>query len=428
MKSRNKFIVMFAFASILWGGCQDKKDQITLYYSINEPMGAIARTVQHILEDELDLEVKTIIGEGSLSDINSIRENSAQLALIENHIGFQPGVNSLMPVYPQILHIFYKSMGNEQVDLKTIVKNKRVFIGHKRDGSHLFTLNLFEHFDIDTTGFSITENPFNAQVLIGFSDIISDADLAGLHDFQLYSFDDVSKFGYGSKAEGLALKFPKVKPFIIPKDTYMELSKKPLLTVSSDVVLVTNSQLDNDLAYDISKAIFRNLQEFNHISPLISQDLNENFDRASLSFPLHEGARVYLDRDEPTFLERYAELFGVGFSVFLALLSSLYSLTRWTKQRKKDRIDVFYEGLMKIKKISRKPLNRKEILLFINKIKMEQEKAFQMLVDEKLLANESFKIYMELSKETMTELKSKLGHSPTAVKASKQSVLIDSKN
>ncbi|MEQ9231050.1 MAG: hypothetical protein RIF46_10240, partial [Cyclobacteriaceae bacterium] len=45
---------------------------------------------------------------------------------------------------------------------------------------------------------------------------------------------------------------------------------------------------------------------------------------------------------------------------------------------------------------------------FIRKIKLEQQKAFQMLIDEKLQANESFRIYMELSKETLQELQLRL--------------------
>ena len=38
-----------------------------------------------------------------------------------------------------------------------------------------------------------------------------------------------------------------------------------------------------------------------------------------LSLPLHPGARRYFERDEPTFTERYAELFSVAFSVVLGV-------------------------------------------------------------------------------------------------------------
>ena len=44
----------------------------------------------------------------------------------------------------------------------------------------------------------------------------------------------------------------------------------------------------------------------------------------------------------------------------------------------------------------------------IKSIQLAQNKAFEMLIDEKLEANESFRIYMELSKETINELKIKV--------------------
>lgn len=411
MSSISKLGVALFFLLSL--SCSQQKEQLVLYYSINEPTGAIALKIREILEEELSVEVKTIIGEGSIADLVNVRNNVAQLALVENHVGFQERIKSLLPIYPQILHVFYKDDTDEPSDLKTILEGKNVFIGHEGDGSHLFATQLFSYFAVDPSSFSITENPFHADVLIGFTDIIKDEDLAGLNNFKLYSLDDVTKFGFGSKAEGLALKFPKVRPFTIPEDTYIRLSREPVLTLASDVVLVTNNDLSEDMAYRITKAIFRNLQEFNNISPLISQDLNEEFDRAALSFPLHDGARVYLDRDEPSILERYAELIGVGFSVLLALGSALYSISKWTLQRKKDRVDVFYQELMKIKKISAKLTSRKHVLYLIRQIKLEQEKAFQMLIDEKLQANESFRIYMELSKETQQELQVKLTKMPS---------------
>ena len=47
-------------------------------------------------------------------------------------------------------------------------------------------------------------------------------------------------------------------------------------------------------------------------------------------------------------------------------------------------------------------------LKMIRSIKDEQNKAFEMLINEELAANESFRIYMELNQETMTEVKLKM--------------------
>ncbi len=86
----------------------------------------------------------------------------------------------------------------------------------------------------------------------------------------------------------------------------------------------------------------------------------------------------------------------------------MVSLTKWQAQKKKDRIDEFYEDLINIKnKIAslRKP---NEVIDKIKQVKTSQNKAFELLISEELVANESFRIYMELSKETVNELRSKL--------------------
>lgn len=88
--------------------------------------------------------------------------------------------------------------------------------------------------------------------------------------------------------------------------------------------------------------------------------VEEKFERKNLSFPLHEGARIYLDRDEPGHFERYAELFGVVFSIILTLVSGLISLSKWQSQKKKDRADIFYKDLIEAKNAIRKITSPKE--------------------------------------------------------------------
>ena len=128
---------------------------------------------------------------------------------------------------------------------------------------------------------------------------------------------------------------------------------------------------------DLIKTILRHKQAFVSIDPVLFTGLKESFDRS--------GLRAYLDREEPGFLERYAELSGVAFSMLIALIGGGISFSKWRKQCKKDCVDVFYKGLMDIK-----------------------NKAFEMLINEELAANESFRIYMEWNKETMIEVKLKM--------------------
>jgi hypothetical protein len=65
-----------------------------------------------------------------------------------------------------------------------------------------------------------------------------------------------------------------------------------------------------------------------------------------LKFPIHQGAKDYFERNEPTFLEKYIDVFGFVFTIILALFGGLKSLFVWNKLRKKNRIDEYYKVII----------------------------------------------------------------------------------
>jgi len=393
------FLVLFIFYS-----CDEKKTKLKLAYHADEPIGEIANTLKEVLERNNNFEVELIIGEGSFSNLDSLMQESADLAIIENHMPFTVGVESLLPLYPQILHVFYTS--EEKItDFQTLIYGKKIFIGADGSGTHRFMKNLFVFFKLDNSKFTITDNPFDNDVYCGFTDIIRPEYLDGFDGFKLFSFGDVRNYGKGSIAEGISLTYPQVHPFIIPNMTYGKLTHDPILTLATDAVLVCHSSLPEEITYKISKTIFQDHQEFTSISPLLYIDLREDFDRNKLNYPLNNGSRIFLDRAEPNVFERYAELAGVLFSVGIAFISALISLTKWRGQRKKDRVDVFYQELMDTKNDLPNIRSVHEGIAKIKEIKATQDRAFKMLIDEELTADESFRIYMELSKETINDVK-----------------------
>lgn len=397
-----KSIGVILLAGIL-NSCQNEETTIRIIYSSGEPIVQIAQRMKYILDKSEYLNTELIIGQGSIANVDSLLAGTADLAIIENHTPVYDRITSILPFYPQILHILYLS-DEEITDFKTLVEGKKVFIGLEGSGTYRFMMDLFRFFDVDASQVELTENPFDMEVYASFGDIIKDENLLGLEDFKLYGFDNVDHLGRGSIAEAICLKYPQMKPFIIPQSTYKQLTPHPILTIAVDAVLVSRSDMSEESIYQLTKTLFQNHQEFNDISPLIYLDLTERFDPNLLNFPLHEGSRRYLDKDEPTLLERYAEVIGVLFSVMIALISALLSLAKWKNQTKKDRIDVFYEKIIGIKKGMPKLRSSREVKEKILVLQREQDKAFELLIDEKLQANESFRIYMELNKEIIQSL------------------------
>ncbi len=405
-----KKLILHIIISIVLFSCNQEKPKLKLLHSTNEPEGQITKVIKKVLEKNLDVEVELIIGKGSIANLDSLSAGSADLTIVENNMPFKEDVRTVLPIYEQVLHIFYRS-DKKVTSFPELVKGKKVYIGEKGSASYRFMKDLFVYFRVDQNDFTITDNPFDNDVFCGFSGIISDVlFLQSIENegFLLYSFDDIQKYGKGSIAEGISLVHPQLKPFVIPQGAYGTITKEPVLTIGTDAVLIVREDVFDDDVYAIAKTIFRDKQEFNEISPLINQTLDENFNRGRINYPLHNGARIFLDRDEPSFAERYAELGGVAFSILVAITSGLVSLSRWQRQKKKDRVDVFYKDLIDIKNSIPAIRSIKDGQIKLRRMQDSQNHAFQLLIDEKLEANESFRIYMELSKETITELKLRL--------------------
>jgi len=408
MKHFTLFYVILTLLSLT--SCSSGEKEVTIIYSEEEPFGTISKKLEEVLERNTGVQVNLVIGSGSAANVDSVARGAADFAVTENYVPYQSGVNSVTVLFPQILHIFYNSEITPG-SFEELVTDKRIFIGLKGSGSYRFMQNLFDFFKVDNSRIHIVEDAFDeVDVFAGFNDILSDNYLIGLEDYKIYSFDHVDRYGKGSIAEAIALKFPKVHPYVIPQKTYGNITDQPVLTLSTDAVLIVSDQLSNDLLYEVIRSVFHEKQAFNEISPLVYKGLDEKFNRGALTFPLHEGVRIYLDRDEPGFFERYAELTGVIFSIVVVVISGLLSLNKWQVQRKKDRVDVFYNDLMEIK--NRLDTNyttdngRSDLKL----VKASQNKAFQMLINEDLEANESFRIYMELSKEVIQDIKNRLAY------------------
>lgn len=409
--NNNVYTGLIVFIGFLFSQCNPTTLPYTIIYSEEEPIGEICRTLETVLEKNFNVDIILInnTGAGSEANIDSLVSNDEiDFTITENHVPFREGVKSVLVLYPQILHIFYKD-NYDPKNFQELVVGKTLYIGKANSGSYRFMMSLFEFFHVDTSNVTITDDPSSDHdIFVTFRDILSDDYLSELKGFKLYSLNDDSQTGNGSIVDAISLKNPLVKPFIIPQFTYGDKTPKPVYTISSDAVLVASTSMRDVPVTDMIKTIFKEKEVLLNISPLISKGMTESFDRNSLNFPLHEGARIYLDRDEPTFFERYAELFGVILSISIALTSGIISLSRWQKQKKKDRVDVFYKVLLEIKNNIPKIKTSKDAIGMIKEIQTAQNTAFEMLINEELEANESFRIFMELSKETILDIKTKI--------------------
>jgi len=91
-------------------------------------------------------------------------------------------------------------------------------------------------------------------------------------------------------------------------------------------------------------------------------------------------------------------------TVFVALFSAIFAGVRIYHMRRKNRIDAFYTDVIAIRNTVGDQATDHERAEASKKIKALQNKAFEMLVDEKLSADESFRIFISLSSDALRDL------------------------
>ena len=116
--------------------------------------------------------------------------------------------------------------------------------------------------------------------------------------------------------DGIQFLVPQLRAARIPALTYnLPGNEAGIDALAVDMLLVAHAQLRDETVYDLTATLLEEKARFVAVEPALFRWLRSEFDEHELAFPLHRGARQYFERDEPGFLERYAET--LNFLVYL---------------------------------------------------------------------------------------------------------------
>ena len=90
--------------------------------------------------------------------------------------------------------------------------------------------------------------------------------------------------------------------------------------------------------------------------------------------------------------------------MLIDVFSAIFGGVRIYRMRRKNRIDTFYYAVMTIKKSVDDSLSQEGRREKAKEVRALQATAFEMLVDEKLAADESFLIFITLSNDVLRQL------------------------
>ena len=400
MKAKLIFATALVASLSFVGGCDFSGTKLRMMVA---DYGQFApEQLQAVIEERSNITFELAEVPATRSPLDALVANEADLALVENNIDFVRGVRVILPVYKSVLHIAMRD-SYEPIDLERTLKGADFYVANRSAAGASF-VKLVTHRDgLEPSDYQVSSEfqPEITDIIIYFGPINPTNTNWFRDEFSLVSLDDKLNPRRKFYEEGIGYNAPGMKPIKIPALTYeLPGNEDALLTVSVDALLVTRKDISESAIYKLTKTFIEQKPRLAAIAPHLFSGINESFDPLDLSFPLHPGARSYLQRDDPGFLERYAETINMLVYVTFLLISAFLGFARWRERMKKDRVDVFYERVMEVRD-DMKDSSAELRLGALNRIERE---AFDSLISEKLAANESFRIFTDLLATTRGEI------------------------
>ena len=331
--------------------------------------------------------------------ITAILDGKIDIAFMQNdqaHTRESNDIRTVLPLYPNINYILYRKHLNP-TNLVDLITNNSVLLGKDDE---IFYSKIFEYYGINLDSIELNTvemvdsvNELISAINTGKDDVV--CVFAAIHNphikymmengWEIFSLGDITYSNRGSSVEGFCMNYPRTEPFMVPRNFFGQKPELPIYTIALDELLVVHEDLDKTLVYDLVSDIYSG-RHFLSQSNILFTHITEDFDRDALNFQLHDSTVDYLARDQPSFFERYAEAFGVIFSILVVLYGGLTSL----KKIRKERIDKYYKRVMECHRIE--------------DLESLSNEAVSQLQSEKLTADESFTIFLNLVEKRRHEL------------------------
>ena len=396
--------ILFCFVIAVSAGCETSRTELLLVRPVSPVDAEIARDIVDLLGHDSAISISlTDSDQSEESALDALITGEADIAMVSNNLPYRPGVSTVMPLYPTVLHIGH--FGEREFDsIAELFRGARIFAGPEGSASRMMFDRFKARSELSSEEFTYVENPNDrADVFVVFAPISPDR-LATFPDIRLVSAGSPEDIGRGSSVDAVTLMNPQLRPFVIPVGTYGDATPTPILTIAVDMMLVARSDLSASVVYDLVRELSGLRPALASRKPGSFQRLSDDFNTGNSTFILHPGLVAYLDRNEPSFYERYSGIAEVVVTVFVALGSAIFAGVRIYHMRRKNRIDTFYTEIIAIRSALGDSTSDDERSAAAQKIRDLQNTAFEMLVDEKLSADESFSIFISMSNDALRDL------------------------
>ena len=366
--------------------------------------------VHAIFDEQSSLSFVGVSAPPGMSAIDTLSSDEADLALVENSTAFVSGIRTVLPVFESVLHILIRD-DFDPGEAEQPLQNLEFYVANRSPAGIRFIEIVTRRQGLAGEHYTISHSfdPQNTDIIVYFGPIDPGNTSWARPGFTLISLANNLNPQRKFYEEGIGYTAPNMNPKMIPALTYeLPGNEDAIATVAVDTLLVARKNVSESKIYELTRTFIEQKSRFTAIAPQLFSGINESFDPLDLSFPLHKGARSYIRRDDPSFIERYAETINMLVYVSFLMISAFLAFARWREHKKKDRVDLFYEMVFTVRDDT-SGRSKAERLAALNDIERE---AFNSLINEKIAANESFRIFTDLLARVRGEIKAETGEDP----------------
>jgi len=387
---------------LLIGGCTKERAPIVLGYTTGQPNPSIAKAIGEVLESNgvrTRLEAPFV----SMDELSAAIEGGVvDAAIIGEPLTPNGNLQMLMPVLPRVLHVLHhKSMGTPT--LNELLRAPSIFAGQPNSMSRTIFAALAEHHQINDVSSRLLANPWGEppQVFFEFGGLLSIEARQGFADYEVFSFNEES----ASSPQALALLFPNLRPFSLPAGIYPGLTSQEINTLAVETLLVVRPDFDDELAYELNLILHAQSQPLENAYALSRDSLTEPMEDSVHTLAIHPGSRRYIDKDAPSLLERYAEVFALLATVALGLGTVLTGWIRHTRQRRKDRLDEYFLRLHALREVLH---NEGAKLHQPEEVAQMEAEVLELLVEERLAVDSALVSFFLMSESVRRDVQAEI--------------------
>lgn len=431
-------IIAVIAACLLITACSKSEHELRLIQPRLAIDQKIATDFAGVMSEHSSIRIELVDHDEDLqrSGIEALLADRADIALVSNNEAYASGITTVMPMYANVLHVliqrdFVRDEQDEVLSsraLLDLLTSVRVFAGPPGAPSRVMLQEYAAEEGIAEDDIQFVEQMGSddatvvqmgaadqncedwPEVVVLFAPVLRDIEgrikTCREQDYLLVGLGRADSTSAGSAIDASTLLNPSLKAFVIPAGVYgPRITQYATISLAVDKMLVARHDVSVAAVYDLVSEVLRLRPALAANEPTLFHGLNEDFNSSDSTFVLHPGAQAYVERDEPSVYERYSGIAEVAVTLFVAVFSGLFAAVRVYNIRRKNRIDVFYSEAIRLRKTVSDESSNSERNSVITQIRMLQTKAFEMLVDEKLAADESFRIFVTLSNDIIDELK-----------------------